>query len=75
MNGRIEGIRGDDLVEHLDFLVLLEELFAAVLVPEVLDQVVDVLIIEVAGLSAQGMAGTLFSHLRLEKLLQKAQCL
>ena len=41
-----ERVGRDDLVEHLDFFVFLEELLAPILVAEVLDQVVHVLVIE-----------------------------
>ena len=41
-----EGIRRDDLVEHLDFLVLLEQLLAPVFIAEVLDQIIHVLVVE-----------------------------
>jgi hypothetical protein len=47
MNGRRKAIRRDDLVEHLDLLVFLEERLAPLGVAEVLDEVVDVPIVKV----------------------------
>ena len=69
-----EGIRRDDLVEHLDLFVFLEELLAPLLVAEVLDQVVHVLVVEVPGDQREIRRG-LRLHLRLEELLQQAEVL
>lgn len=42
-----EGIRGNDLVEHLDFFVFLEKRLAPFRIAEVLDQGIDILIVKV----------------------------
>jgi hypothetical protein len=43
--GPQEGIGGDDLVEHLDFLVFLEKRLAPFRISKVLDQGIDILIV------------------------------
>ena len=69
-----EGIRRDDLVEHLDFLELLEEFLASLLVAEVLDQVVHVLVVEVPPDQSE-VRWRFLLHLVLEKDLEKLQVL
>ncbi len=69
-----ERVRRDDLVEHLDFLVLLEELLAPLLVAEVLDQVVHVLVVEVLRDERQ-ILRRLALHLGLEQLLEQPEVL
>ena len=72
--GPQEGVRRDDLIEHLYLLVLLEELLPPRRITEVLDQGVDVLVVEVP-LDEPEVGRSLRLHLLLEEHLQELEIL
>ena len=69
-----EGIRRDDLVEHLDLFVFLEKLLPPLGIAEMLDELIHILVVEVV-FDESKVAGNFGLHLVFEEDFQELEIL